>query len=64
MEICVEGFWGTVCDSGFGREEAMVLCRQLDMNSLGIYLTCNQLIALVLMLQLSFLIAYHFFSIS
>ena len=37
MEICVEGFWGTVCDSGFGREEAMVVCRQLD-KSLGKYI--------------------------
>ena len=37
MEMCVEGFWGTVCDSGFGREEALVLCRQLDMKSLVIY---------------------------
>ena len=37
MEICVEGFWGTVCDSAFGREEAMVVCRQLDMKSAGIY---------------------------
>ena len=36
VEICVEGFWGTVCDSGFGREEARVVCRQLD-KSLGIH---------------------------
>ena len=37
MEICVEGFWGTVCDSGFGIEEATVVCRQLGMKSSGIY---------------------------
>jgi len=36
VEICVEGFWGTVCDSGFGREEATVVCRQLGMKSPGI----------------------------
>ena len=38
MEICVEGFWGTVCDSGFGREEAMVVCKQLGIKTLGIYI--------------------------
>ena len=31
------GSGGTVCDSGFGREEGIVLCRQLDMKTLGIY---------------------------
>ena len=40
VEICIGGFWGTVCDSGFGREEAIVLCRQLDMKTLGIYQVC------------------------
>ena len=39
VEICLEGFWGTVCDGGFGREEAMVVCRYLD-KSLGMYLVC------------------------
>ena len=41
MEICVEGFWGTVCGMyswSFGREEATVVCRQLGMKTLGIYL--------------------------
>ena len=35
VEICVEGFWGTVCDSGMGREEAVVVCKQLDMHISG-----------------------------
>ena len=35
MEICVEGFWGTVCDSGFGREEAVVVCRQSGFGTRG-----------------------------
>ena len=28
VEICVEGFWGTVCDSGWDQREAVVVCRQ------------------------------------
>ena len=37
VEICLEGFWGTVCDiySAFGREEATVVCRQLGMKTSG-----------------------------
>ena len=25
VEICVEGFWGTVCDSGWDQREALVV---------------------------------------
>ena len=28
VEICVEGFWGTVCDEGWDQREALVVCRQ------------------------------------
>ena len=35
VEICVEGFWGTICDNGMGREEAVVVCKQLDMQISG-----------------------------
>lgn len=29
VEACHEGEWKTVCDRGWGREEAKVVCRQL-----------------------------------
>ena len=35
VEICVEGFWGTACDSGWGQEEAMVVCSQSGYHGVG-----------------------------
>ena len=29
VEICINNAWGTVCDNGFTKEEALVVCRQL-----------------------------------
>ena len=29
VEICINNAWGTVCDDGFTKEEALVACRQL-----------------------------------
>ena len=29
VEICINNAWGTVCDEGFTKEEALVVCRQL-----------------------------------
>ena len=29
VEICINDAWGTVCDNGFTKEEALVVCRQL-----------------------------------
>ena len=35
VEICVEGFWGTVCDSGWDQREAVVVCRQIGFGARG-----------------------------
>ena len=32
IEICVNGEWGSVCDSSWDRREAQVVCRQLGYN--------------------------------
>lgn len=29
VEVCSDGHWGTVCDNGWGNEEANVVCREL-----------------------------------
>ena len=35
VEICAEGFWGTVCDSGWDQREAVVVCRLSGLGARG-----------------------------
>ena len=35
VEYCVGGLWGTVCNYMWGDVDAAVVCRQLNLNSIG-----------------------------
>lgn len=36
VEICVNGFWGAVCDNGWDSREAQVICHQLGFVTFGV----------------------------
>ena len=41
VEICVDNLWGTVCSTGWGNNDAQVVCRQLGFSPTGIIFFCN-----------------------
>ena len=37
VEICFNHAWGTICNNGFGRPDAGVICQQLGLSRFGEY---------------------------
>ncbi len=36
VEICMNNAWGTVCDNGWNKPDATVVCRQLGFSVAGL----------------------------
>ena len=37
VEICISDVWGTICNGMWDNNDAAVVCRQLQLNSVGKY---------------------------
>ena len=35
VEVCMGGYWGTVCDDGWVSNDATIVCRLLGYNDIG-----------------------------
>ena len=42
IEICFDGFWGTICDNGWDNVDAAVACRVLGFDSQGMKLLVQE----------------------
>ena len=58
VEVCNNGAWNSVCDGGWGYQEAFVVCRQLGLPATG--KTTNQMhyLSIIQMLKLYCTIIY------
>ena len=43
VEVCNDGAWNSVCDGGWGYQEAFVVCRQLGLPATGNLVNYNDL---------------------
>ena len=34
-EVCVNGVWGSICDSGWSSSDGLVICRELGYHDIG-----------------------------
>ena len=37
VEVCIDSVWGSVCDEGWDKTDAHVVCRQMGHPELGMY---------------------------
>ena len=35
VEVCMDGYWDTVCSEGWSEEDALVVCRQTGYDTLS-----------------------------
>ena len=52
VEVCLDGLWGTVCDHGWTRHDAITVCRQLGYINHGMYKPFSSRIIIILAIKM------------